>query len=87
MRFRIAGFVADLLGMSIDLLADVLLNLANLGFVQPNKVSGLLITDLAVFEIDRKAGAATLVELAAGVDLAELRAKTGAKFDGRAARR
>ena len=50
-------------------------------------VVDLLITDLAVFEIDRKAGAATLVELAAGVDLAELRAKTGAKFDGRAARR
>jgi acyl CoA:acetate/3-ketoacid CoA transferase beta subunit len=34
-----------------------------------------------VFEIDRKAGGATLLELAAGVDLAELRAKTEADFE------
>jgi 3-oxoacid CoA-transferase subunit B len=43
-------------------------------------VVDLLVTDLAVFEIDRKAGGATLLELAAGVDLAELRAKTEADF-------
>jgi 3-oxoacid CoA-transferase subunit B/3-oxoadipate CoA-transferase beta subunit len=48
-------------------------------------VVDLLITDLAVFEIDRKAGAATLLELAAGVDLAELRARTEAKFEVAAA--
>jgi 3-oxoacid CoA-transferase subunit B/3-oxoadipate CoA-transferase beta subunit len=44
-------------------------------------VVDLLVTDLAVFEIDRKAGGATLLELAAGVDLAELRAKTEADFE------
>jgi 3-oxoacid CoA-transferase subunit B len=43
-------------------------------------VVDLLVTDLAVFEIDRKAGGATLLELATGVDLAELRAKTEADF-------
>ena len=43
-------------------------------------VVDLLVTDLAVFEIDRKAGGAKLLELAAGVDLAELRAKTEADF-------
>jgi 3-oxoacid CoA-transferase subunit B len=48
-------------------------------------VVDLLITDLAVFEIDRKAGAATLLELAAGVDQAELRARTEAKFEVAAA--
>jgi 3-oxoacid CoA-transferase subunit B/3-oxoadipate CoA-transferase beta subunit len=48
-------------------------------------VVDLLITDLAVFEIDRKAGAATLLELAAGVDMAELRAKTQARFQVAAA--
>ncbi len=45
-----SGFVADLLGVSIDLLTDVLRNLANRGFVQPNSGSGLLITDLAGLE-------------------------------------
>jgi 3-oxoacid CoA-transferase subunit B len=44
------------------------------------RVVDLLVTDLAVFEIDRKAGGATLLELAASVDLAELRAKTEADF-------
>jgi 3-oxoacid CoA-transferase subunit B/3-oxoadipate CoA-transferase beta subunit len=48
-------------------------------------VVDLLITELAVFEIDRKARAATLLELAAGVDLAELRAKTEARFQVAAA--
>jgi 3-oxoacid CoA-transferase subunit B len=44
------------------------------------RVVDLLVTDLAVFEIDRKAGGATLLELATGVDLVELRAKTEADF-------
>jgi 3-oxoacid CoA-transferase B subunit len=44
------------------------------------RVVDLLVTDLAVFEIDRKAGRATLTELATGVDLAELRARTEAEF-------
>ncbi len=48
-------------------------------------VVDLLVTDLAVFEIDRKAGRARLLELAAGVDLAELRAKTQAEFEVAAA--
>ena len=49
-NFLSSGFVADLLGLSIDLLADVLCRLANLGLVQPSKVAGLLITDLAALE-------------------------------------
>jgi 3-oxoacid CoA-transferase subunit B len=48
-------------------------------------VVDLLVTDLAVFEIDRKAGGATLLELADGVDLAELRARTEADFEVAAA--
>ena len=44
-------------------------------------VVDLLVTDLAVFEINRKGGGARLLELAAGVDLAELRAKTEADFE------
>lgn len=40
-----------------------------------------LITDLGVFEIDKRAGQATLVELADGVDLEEVNAKTEASFD------
>ena len=40
-----------------------------------------LITDLGVFEIDKRAGHATLVELADGVDLEEVNAKTEASFD------
>ena len=43
-------------------------------------VVDLLITDLGVFEIDRKGGGVTLVELAAGVTLDEIRAKTEATF-------
>ena len=41
----------------------------------------LLITDLAVFEIDRRAGRARLSELASGVSLDEVRAKTEAAFE------
>jgi CRP/FNR family transcriptional regulator len=48
--FLSSGFVADLLGLSIDLLADVLRSLAKLDIVQPSKVAGLLITDLAALE-------------------------------------
>ncbi len=43
-------------------------------------VVDLLITDLGVFEIDRKGGGAVLTELASGVSLAELKAKTEAEF-------
>lgn len=39
-----------------------------------------IITDLCVFEVDRKEGGLTLVELAPGVDVDEVRSKTGAKF-------
>ncbi len=41
-------------------------------------VVDLLVTDLAVFEIDRKGSGATLVELADGVTLDEIKAKTEA---------
>jgi 3-oxoacid CoA-transferase subunit B len=43
-------------------------------------VVDLLITELGVFEIDRKGGGATLIELATGVSLDEIRARTEAKF-------
>jgi 3-oxoacid CoA-transferase subunit B len=43
-------------------------------------VVDLLITDVAVFEIDRKGAGATLIELAPGVSVDELRAKTEAAF-------
>jgi 3-oxoacid CoA-transferase subunit B/3-oxoadipate CoA-transferase beta subunit len=44
-------------------------------------VVDLLVTDLGVFEIDRRGGGARLVELADGVGLDEIRAKTQAPFD------
>jgi 3-oxoacid CoA-transferase subunit B/3-oxoadipate CoA-transferase beta subunit len=47
-------------------------------------VVDLLITDLAVFEIDRKGGGVTLTELAPGVTVDEVRAKTEADFAVRA---
>jgi 3-oxoacid CoA-transferase subunit B/3-oxoadipate CoA-transferase beta subunit len=43
-------------------------------------VVDLLITDLGVFEIDRKGGGVTLTELGAGVTVDEVRAKTEARF-------
>jgi 3-oxoacid CoA-transferase subunit B/3-oxoadipate CoA-transferase beta subunit len=43
-------------------------------------VVDLLITDLGVFDIDRKGGGVTLTELAPGVTLDELRGKTEAAF-------
>ncbi|MBV8593617.1 MAG: CoA transferase subunit B [Caulobacteraceae bacterium] len=44
------------------------------------RVVDILVTDLAVFDIDRKGGGARLVELAPGVTLDEVRAKTTAAF-------
>ncbi|HXV01109.1 MAG TPA: CoA transferase subunit B [Caulobacteraceae bacterium] len=44
------------------------------------KVVDLLITDLAVFEIDRSAGGVTLTELAPGVSVEEVKAKTEAEL-------
>ncbi len=46
-------------------------------------VVDLLITDFGVFEIDRHRGGATLIELAPGVTLEEIRAKTDASFQDR----
>jgi 3-oxoacid CoA-transferase B subunit len=43
-------------------------------------VVDLLITDFGVFEIDRHRGGAALIELAPGVTLDEIKAKTGAAF-------
>jgi 3-oxoacid CoA-transferase subunit B/3-oxoadipate CoA-transferase beta subunit len=43
-------------------------------------VVDLLITDLGVFDIDRKGGGVTLVELASGVGVDEVRTKTEAAF-------
>ncbi len=43
-------------------------------------VVDLLVTDLGVFDIDRKGGGVTLTELAPGVTLDEVRAKTEASF-------
>jgi 3-oxoacid CoA-transferase len=44
------------------------------------KVVSTIITDLCVFEVDRTRGGLTLTELAPGVDVEEVRSKTGAKF-------
>ena len=45
------------------------------------QVVDMLITDLGVYEIDRKSGRATLVELATDVTLDEVREKTEASFN------
>ena len=45
------------------------------------KVVSTIITDLCVFEVDRKNGGLTLTELADGVTVDDVRGKTGAKFD------
>jgi 3-oxoacid CoA-transferase len=39
-----------------------------------------IVTELAVFDVDRAAGEMTLIELAEGVELDEVRAKTEADF-------
>ncbi|PMD19603.1 succinyl-CoA:3-ketoacid-coenzyme A transferas-like protein [Hyaloscypha hepaticicola] len=44
------------------------------------KCVSTIITDLCVFEVDRVKGGLTLTELAPGVDIEEVRSKTGAKF-------
>lgn len=41
----------------------------------------MIITDLAVFKVDRKAGKLTLIELQPGATLQEVKDKTGAAFD------
>lgn len=41
----------------------------------------MIVTELAVFEIDRKAGKMTLKELMPGATLDEVKAKTGAPFE------
>lgn len=45
------------------------------------KVVSTIITDLCVFEVDRKKGGLTLTELAEGVTVEDVRGKTGAKFE------
>ncbi|TVY17584.1 Succinyl-CoA:3-ketoacid coenzyme A transferase 1 [Lachnellula arida] len=44
------------------------------------KVVSTIITDLCVFDVDRVKGGLTLIELAPGVDIEEVRKKTDAKF-------
>ena len=44
------------------------------------RVVSMIITDLCVFEVDRVKGGLTLIELAPGVDVEEIKAKTAAKF-------
>ena len=43
----------------------------------------MVITDLAVFEVDRKKGGLTLNELAPGVTLEEVKAKTEAAYSSK----
>jgi 3-oxoacid CoA-transferase len=45
------------------------------------KCVSTIITDLCVFQVDRKEGGLTLTELADGVGVEEVREKTGAKFE------
>jgi 3-oxoacid CoA-transferase subunit B len=45
-----------------------------------SRVVDMVVTDLAVFTIDRKKGGMKLIELAEGVTLDEVKAKTKAKF-------
>jgi 3-oxoacid CoA-transferase len=56
-----------------------LLDECSLPLTGANCVS-MIVTDLAVFSIDRKAGKMTLIELAPGVTLEEVKSKTAAKF-------
>jgi 3-oxoacid CoA-transferase len=44
------------------------------------RVVSTIITDLCVFEVDRANGGLTLTELAPGVNIEEVKSKTGAKF-------
>jgi 3-oxoacid CoA-transferase B subunit len=45
------------------------------------RVVDLLITDLGVFDIDKKNSGVTLIELAPGVTVDEIRARTEANFE------
>ncbi|KAK3111506.1 hypothetical protein LTR53_013187 [Teratosphaeriaceae sp. CCFEE 6253] len=45
------------------------------------RVVSTIITDLAVFDVDRKKGGLTLIELAPGVEVDEVKQKTGATFE------
>ncbi|KAF6804989.1 coenzyme a [Colletotrichum musicola] len=45
------------------------------------RVVSTIITDLCVFEVDRKNGGLTLTEVAPGVDVEEVRSKTDASFE------
>jgi 3-oxoacid CoA-transferase subunit B len=49
-------------------------------------VVDLLITELGVFEIDRKGRGASLIELAPGVTVEEIKAKTEANFADKTAK-
>jgi 3-oxoacid CoA-transferase len=40
----------------------------------------MIVTDLAVFDVDREAGILTLIELAEGVSLETVKEKTGCEF-------
>jgi 3-oxoacid CoA-transferase B subunit len=51
------------------------------------QVVDMLITDLAVFEIDRRSGTVALIELAPAVTVEEIKAKTEATFSVRTASR
>jgi 3-oxoacid CoA-transferase len=44
------------------------------------RVVNQIITDLAAFDVDNEKGVLTLTDLAEGVTLEEVKAKTGAKF-------
>ena len=44
-------------------------------------VVAMLITDIAVFEIDRKGGGTRLIEIAPGITTDEVRARTGAAYE------
>jgi len=44
------------------------------------KTVSQIVTELAVFNVDRKAGELELIELAEGVTLEEVKAKTGCEF-------
>jgi 3-oxoacid CoA-transferase subunit B len=45
-----------------------------------SRVVDMVITDLAVFKVDKKKGGMTLIEMADGVTLDEIKAKTKAKY-------
>ena len=45
------------------------------------RVVDLIVTDLAVFVVDKKGGALRLIELAPGLSVGDVEAKTGARFD------